>query len=41
MSERSELQGHGADFGAERRSAHWCLAEFESVDHLHDSMVHR
>ena len=41
VSERSELQQHGAFFGAQRRSAHWCPAEIASVEHVHDSMEHQ
>ena len=41
MSERSELQHHGAFFGAQRRSAHWCPVEIDPVEHVHESMVHQ
>ncbi len=41
MSERSELQQHGAFFGAKRRSVHWCTAEIDPVKDVHESMVHQ
>jgi hypothetical protein len=41
MSERSELQQHGAFFAATRRSAHWCTAASEMRDGSNDWMVHQ
>jgi len=41
MSERSELWQHGAFFGAQRRSVHWCYVDATAVRDVHDSMVHQ
>jgi hypothetical protein len=41
MSERSELQQHGAFLGAQRRGAHWCPVDADTVKHLDKSMVHQ
>ena len=41
MSERSELEQHGAFFAAQRRSAHWCLMSAGRASPSHDSMVHQ
>jgi hypothetical protein len=41
MSERSELQRHGACFAALRRNAHWCPSVSEPAIASHDSMVHQ
>jgi hypothetical protein len=41
MSERSELQQHGAFFAAQRRSGHWCTAASELPHASKDWMLHQ
>ena len=41
MSERSELQRHGAFFAAQRRRAHWCPVSREVAGAAHDWMMHQ
>jgi hypothetical protein len=40
MSERSELQHHGAWLAVQRRAAHWCTARRRWAE-LHEDMVHQ
>ena len=41
MSERSELQQHGAFFAAQRRTVHWCPVVSPTINVSNDWMVHQ
>jgi hypothetical protein len=41
MSERSELQQHGACFAAKRRRGHWCPVMSPTVKWRNGWMVHQ
>ena len=41
VSERSELERHGAVFAPPRRSAHWCPSSSEVAGASPDSTVHQ